>query len=334
MDLDAAFNDFYAAIELRPLSEQRIGSAWQRLHAFLTSTYGLTDSHVFIQGSYANDTAVRPCDSDGEYDVDIVVVAIGPGMSAAEAINDLRARLEADGDLTKRLETDKDGRPCVRLRYADDPDEGFGFHIDVVPSRALTVFPPQQIVWPVEPAPLEVPMRGREQWRGTAPLHYTRWCQGAGEAVRRTVRQLKRWREVHDAQVKSIVLQVLIAANHPGPGYSDAYTIEHTLTSILQQLGGLRSAPEIANPALPSENLADRWPDRDFAQFLGQLHEAADLAQRARASQDEEESHKLWQKLLGGDFPDAPARRRGLVVPPAPTTRPAKPRPDKGRQYG
>jgi hypothetical protein len=333
MDLDAAFNDFYAAIELRPLSEQRIGSAWQRLHSFLTGAYGVPDSHVFIQGSYANDTAIRPCDKDGEYDVDIVVVGIAPGISAADAISDLRLKLEGDGDLTKRLEADKNGRPCVRLRYADDP-EGFGFHIDVVPARPLTPYPPQQILWPARQAPMEVPMRGREQWRDTAPLEYTKWCQDAGEALRRTVRELKRWRDVHDAQIKSIVLQVLIGAHHPGPGFSDAATLEHTLAAIQSSLGGQTSAPQIFNPSLPSEDLADRWPDRDFVQFLGQLDEAVALTQRARASQDEQESHQLWQKLLGGDFPDAPARRHGLVVPPAPTQRQPKPKPDKGRQYG
>jgi predicted nucleotidyltransferase len=212
--LDAAFSTFIDKIALRALSEQRIGSAWGRLHQFLTAAYDLPATHVFIQGSYANKTAIRPCDGDGEYDVDIVVVFVPLGMSAEEAIEDLRAKLEVDGDLSKRLEKDEPGRPCVRLRYADDP-EGFGFHIDVVPARPLEPFPPSVFDYPKTSPPQDVPMRGREKWRGTAPLEYTQFCLDRGERVRTTVRELKRWRDVHEAQIKSIVLQVLVADHHP-----------------------------------------------------------------------------------------------------------------------
>src|SRR3954447_23919463 len=174
MNLDAAFNTFYAAIELRPFSEERIESATKRLRQFLMAACGVPASHVFVQGSYANDPAVRPADKSGEYDVDIVVVCVKDGVSAADALADLRAKVESDADLKKRLEKDKPGRPCLRLRYADDP-EGFGFHIDLVPAHALVAFPPTAVVWPVQHAPLEVPMRGREQWRETAPQEYTKF---------------------------------------------------------------------------------------------------------------------------------------------------------------
>src|SRR5207237_106218 len=112
------------------------------------------------------------CRSGRRYDLDIVVVCADPGASAADAIADLREKLEEDADLAKRLEPDEEGRPCVRLRYAKE-GEGFGFHVDVVPARPCT-----------EDAPLEVPMRGREEWRGTDPLAYTTWCLDGGELFR------------------------------------------------------------------------------------------------------------------------------------------------------
>lgn len=315
MKLESSFNDFFEKIALRSLSEERIGRAWGRLHDFLTAAYGIPARAVFIQGSYANGTAIRPDDSDGEYDVDIVVVFVRPGVSADDAVSDLRTRLANDGDLSKRLEPDEPGRPCVRLRYAADP-EGFGFHIDVVPARALLAFPPIDFNYPKFQPPLEVPMRKREQWRGSAPLEYTQYCLDKGESVRRTVRELKRWRDVHDAEIKSIVLQVLIAENHPGDGVSDADGITRTLESIYTHLAGRTSPPEILNPVLPSENLADRWPAQDFQQFLVQLREAVSLAQRARDSLDERQSHALWRELLGEDFP--PFKDRAAVVPPPP----------------
>jgi predicted nucleotidyltransferase len=316
MKLDAAFDTFFDTIALRALSEERIGRAWGRLHEFLVGAYNLPIEAVFIQGSYANGTAIRPEDGDGEYDIDIVVVCIAPGVSAADAIADLRQKLANDGDLSKRLEADEDGRPCVRLRYAKDP-EGFGFHIDVVPSRALLPFPPADFSYPKWQAPLEVPMRKREQWRDTAPLEYTTYCLDRGEHVRRTVRELKRWRDVHDAEIKSIVLQVLIAENHAGDGLSDADAIVQTLEAIQRKLSGLTTPPLISNPVLPAENLADRWDDKDFRQFQTLLDHCVALAQRARNSISERESHELWRELLGEEFPPY-TDRTGLVPPPPP----------------
>ena len=212
----------------------------------------------------------------------------------------------------------------MTLRYARE-NEGFGFHVDVVPAKALVGrlvpvdWPTVKVPWPVDRAPLEVPMRKREQWRGTAPLEYTQFCFDAGADVRRTVRELKRWRDEHEIEIKSIVLQVLIATAHPGNGLSDAEAIVGTLEKLSSRLVGLDRPPEIRNPVLPSENLADRWRPADFVRFTEQLAEAANLAAQARASLDEAESHELWIDLLGDDFP--PYSGGGHSVPPVPPPR-------------
>lgn len=317
MKLDSAFNTFYNKIELRSLSEQRIGGAWGRLHTFLTAAYNLPDREVFLQGSYANDTAIRPCDADGEYDIDIVVVGVQNGTSAAQAIGELRHKLEADADLAKRLRPDEPGRPCVTLQYAPD-DDGSGFHIDIVPAERLLPLAPVAygFPYPVASPALQVPMRKREQWRGTAPLEYTQYCLDKGELVRRTVRELKRWRDVHDVEIKSIVLQVLIAEHHRGDGLSDADAICGTLTNIRNFFAGHPDPPVINNPVLLSENLADRWGLSDYRQFLAKLDQATDLAQRGRFATTERESHEAWRELLGEDFP--PYTDRGAIVPPPP----------------
>lgn len=315
MKLQTAFDEFVDKIELRSLSQERIGRAWARLHGFLTDAYQLPASSVLIQGSYANGTAVRPSDSDGEYDIDIVVVGVESGVSAAAAIAALREKLADDADLASRIESDKSGRPCVRLRYAPEP-EGFGFHIDVVPARPLLPFPPHDFAYPKDEPPLEVPMRGQEQWRGTAPLEYIQFCLDRGERFRRTVRELKRWRDVHDAEIKSIVLQVLVAECHPIQANGDAEAIVETLRGIRSRLQYLSEPPEIPNPVLPDENLADRWDAGEFRQFSRHLADAAALAERAYLSIDERESHELWRLLLGDDFP--PYTDRSASVPPSP----------------
>jgi hypothetical protein len=322
MDLQHAFDDFYEEIELKALSEERVGRAWGRLHAHLTKHYGVRADAVFVQGSWANDTAIRPADADGEYDLDIVVVSAAPDADAEDTIKELRKILARDADLADRLLPDEDGRPCVRLHYARDP-EGFGFHVDVTPARSTGSTPP-----------LEVPMRGREGWRGTDPLAYTEWCYGKGEDFKRAVRELKRWRDVHDASIKSIVLQVLVGYCMPEQAGGDAERIELTLKNIRGRLAAHPDRPpSIENPVLSSEDLADRWPTEDYRRFLAELDEAISLISAARSA-SEADSHRYWRELFGSDFPKAPVRGVPTQVPPPPPPPRRRPEPERGRRYG
>lgn len=313
MLLQDAFQAFYETIELSSWSQERIDRAFNTLHQVLTAAYGVPDHAVFVQGSYANGTAVKPADPKGDYDVDIVVAGVAVGTAPQQALTDLRRTLESVRDYESKLEPDKPGRPCVRLRYADGPDGGF--HIDVVPVvQIVPLVPAWRWEWPVAPAPLEAPMRGRESWRGTAPLHYTTWCLDQGDPFRRTVRMLKRWRAEHDAPISSILLQVLTAAAPVGA--SDAQGVHSALVYVSQQLEGHQKAPVIRNPVLHHEDLADRWEDSDFARFKTLVSEAADLADRAIRATSESDSHRLWQELFGSDFPPYSGPSGG--VPPAP----------------
>lgn len=312
MRLPEAFEDFHERIQLAALSEDRINSAWGRIHRHLTKHYDIPDKAVVIQGSYANGTAVKPADSDGEYDLDIIAVCVDPITSAEDAITDLTAALGTDEDLAARIEPNENGRPCVRLRYADE-SQGFGFHVDVTPARQG------------KGPPLDVPMRGYEGWRGTDPLGYTQWCLDQPEHFRRNVRFLKRWRDEHrDGSIASIVLQVLAAKHTPLHTEDDAENVVAVLASIQQQLAPYpTSPPAIPNPVLPDENLADRWKEDDYQAFLRELAEAVNLAQEALMNADREESHTTWQKLFGAGFPAAssePANRSSAppVIPPAP----------------
>jgi hypothetical protein len=319
-DIPAAFQTFFERIELDAFAEDRIASAWERLRPYLAAAYGIPASAVFVQGSTANGTAIRPEDEDDEIDLDIIVNGVGAHTAAAQAIRDMRQVLSRDGDLKQRLEDDAPGRPCVRLRYAPDR-AGKGFHIDITPARTGQ-----------SDGPLDVPMRGREDWKATAPAEYTQWCYDQGEPFRRTVRMLKRWRDHNDAEIKSIVLQVLIARHMPQAG-GDAERLTGALEGIRDFLAtSPDTAPVIENPVLPSENLAGRWDDDDYRRFRITVGEAARQARTALASGDQATSHTLWKALLGDDFPGA-GRGPGRVPPVAPPPV-SRPNPDRGRQYG
>jgi Second Messenger Oligonucleotide or Dinucleotide Synthetase domain len=205
VDLAANFQTFLDNISLGDPQVPRMNSA--------------AEQNVFLQGSYANHTAIEPVDG-GEYDIDLVAICTGDGISADQALNDLESRFRADGRFRERVTRKK---PCVRLEYAED-DVG-AFHVDVVPLRSGIG---------VGPSPtLEAPRR-QEGWRETAPAEYTDWCRRQGNLYLRTVKMLKRWRGEQQSvrtAIKSIVLQVLIAGCMPSID-DDALRIAETIAII------------------------------------------------------------------------------------------------------
>jgi hypothetical protein len=311
MKLEGAFEDFYDAIKLGQVPEGRIAEAWSRIHKYLIDHYAVPGAAVYLQGSYANDTTVEPLPG-GEYDLDVVSATALGGISAEQAFADLTESLSQDADYKKRIDEEKQPERCLRLRYADEAD-GARFHIDVVPARASSS------------APLEIPSRAGG-WHDTDPQGFTAWCKSRGQSFTRTVRMLKRWRDENQESrrgIKSIVLQVLVAETLPSSLVDDADRIVGTFEGIKSKLAAnLTSPPVISNPVLNSENLAERWPQESYASFRREIDDAVQLARDALDAEDEAQSHDLWRRLLGDDFPPAPTspakRQSGPPAPPAP----------------
>jgi hypothetical protein len=316
--LDEAFAQFYDEIALGTVPEGKIASAWNRLQKYLVEKLGLSATDVFLQGSYANRTAVAPPNPSGEYDLDVVVMAAQNGATADAALKDLEDVLAEDGDYKKRIKRKK---PCVRLDYAAD-EEG-RFHVDVVSAR------PNDVA-------LEIPFRGNG-WYETNPAGYTQWCLNQGERFHRTVRMLKRWRDENQDErrgVKSIVLQVLISEQLAAG--SDGESITGTLENLHSYLEGYPGSPPVVrNPSLETENLADRWPDEHYQAFRREIKQAAELARQALDEPDQAKSHELWRKLLGGDFPGPTITLRQTPPAPPPPGHSARPqRAPERERYG
>ena len=330
-ELNNAFDTFHDRISLGATPWSKIESAFGGLRSYLTDACDLPEDAVLLQGSVCNATAVEPAEPDGEYDADVIAICAAPDASADQALDDLEAVLAAHGSYAALIK--KEGarkKPCVRLRYAGDSVGGF--HVDVVPARASQSSDVQ--------APLEAPRRG-DGWHDTAPEEYTAWCAERGERFARTVKMLKRWREVHQpahASIKSIVLQVL-AADAVGSQTSDGVALCATLEEMQTRLSASPdSAPQIPNPVLAREDLGARWTDAAYRNFRKELDEAVDLAQQALWCTDDAESHGLWQELLGDDFPAAPteAAKRVRIPPsvPAPGFERTPQEPPRRERYG
>ncbi|MGY1692305.1 SMODS domain-containing nucleotidyltransferase [Geodermatophilus sp. SYSU D01105] len=283
------FAGFIDNISLRERQVERIQSATTALGAYLREAFDLNASAVFLQGSYANGTAIKPSEG-GEYDVDVVVVSAAEENSATSALRALEDTLASHGRYKDRIEA---RTPCVRLKYADDAIGGF--HVDVVPVRPHAD----------DGAPFEVPRRG-EGWHGTAPQEFTRWCAAQGDAFARTVKTLKHWRSRQQdrAAIKSILLQVLVSRHMPVGVSDDAERLALTLKGLAQALSGLDEVPVVTNPVLAGENLARRWTKKEMANFISHLDDASAAARKALDADDDAESTELWQALLGDDvFP-------------------------------
>jgi hypothetical protein len=300
-----AFKTFHSKIELSEAQEARIDSAWETLVRKLIEHYELDQGQVFLQGSYPNGTAIRPDPAlkDGEYDVDLVCVSARPDATPEEAIKELEDALEELG-YGERFERDS-SRPCVRLRYADDPS-GEKFHVDVIPARRSSS------------AALEVPRPGHG-WHDSDPAAYTQWCQNLGDPFARSVQMLKRWRDHHQGArkaIKSIVLQVLVA-HCLDQTTQDGDRIQATLQNLDAMLAEHDQPPRVENPVLPDENLAERWEQSDYQDFKRCLSEAVKIANEAMAAMSDTESCNKWRELFGKDFPTS-GDNKPLPIPPVP----------------
>jgi len=132
---------------------------------------------------------------------------------------------------------------------------------------------------------------------------------------------LKRWRDVQQGdrrKVKSIVLQVLVGRFHGG-GAGDAESVVAVLAGIEALLAPFPiSVPSVPNPVLLTEDLTARWPLADYQDFRKEVSDASALARNALAAQTEIESHRLWRKVFGPDFPEGPKNGREVPSTPAP----------------
>lgn len=291
------FDQFDEAITLDGSQVERLESASGAISEFLINAYGVPERDVFLQGSYANSTAVEPVDG-GEYDLDLICVVVPAASGANTALNDLEQTFNGDKRYRDRV---RSKTPCIRLEYAED--EVGHFHVDIVPSRRS------------QSAPLEVP-RKDQGWHDSAPEEYADWCLRQGDEFARTVKALKRWRDLHQgvrSAIKSIVLQVLVSQHMPRIP-DDGERLAETIRALGRHLQTATSPPAVWNPVLPNENLAARWTETAFADFKKELADAETWVDLATSSEDLAETCDAWRDLLGDDFPAPSKSALGIAL--------------------
>ena len=251
------------------------------------------DPIVYVQGSFALGTAVKPI-SDEDYDVDVVCLL---GLSTLDITQEQRksivgSRLKAHRTYAQMLDPREGSRRCWTLKYADESR----FHLDILPAI------PDDHEWLIA---LGIPEKLAQHaicitdqktwdicddWPKSNPQGYAEWFREQMRVVyekqraivalkeradvqdipdymvrtplQRVIQLLKRHRDVRyngdDDKPISIIITTLAAR---------AYNNEdELLEALLNVVLGMREAIEnrngvwwVEDPVNPQENFADKW---------------------------------------------------------------------------
>jgi len=136
-DADARLDALLREVDLPERAYELAQSRYEDLAAWIArpeSTLAAYDSHVFVQGSFAFGTAIRPVNDGDEYDLDFSC-KLRRGVSRethtqAQLKAMLGRELEAYRNARQIQKSLEEKNRCWRLGYRDD----LPFHMDVVPG--------------------------------------------------------------------------------------------------------------------------------------------------------------------------------------------------------
>jgi hypothetical protein len=309
---------FNASIKLDDKRKERIEGAVKRFQEFCTSDNELklvSAGKVFLQGSVATATVIKPLDSD-EFDVDVVypfnLDAFDPGVTPKQIIDWFLSRLrESDFYKNRLIPRDR----CARIDYAGD------FHVDIIP--ATTSISNKQ--------PYAIPAADLGDWIVSDPWGYVEWVGQIDEAATgvdasgdgrfvRCCRMMKRWRDEFfsvTAAPTSILLVTMLGKHDPSkktynpaltkplyPQYQtdmaylyDMLRLTHSCLQI-----GRRSA--FTHPTVvPDEDLSRGWDEQNLVEFMARLRSCYENVGHGIFARDEKESLKHYAAALGKTFP-------------------------------
>ncbi len=164
-------------------------------------------------------------------------------------------------------------------------------------------------------SPLEIPDREANTWQDTHPLAQIQWTVGKNADTNKhyvnVVKALKWWRKVNHKTPKypkGYPLEHLIGQCCPDGVGSVAEGVTRTLENIrdVYATNATLKVPPYLKDHGVEQDVFHRVTGEEFAQFHGQVTEAAAIARRAYDAEDERESAEAWIELFGDRFPKPP----------------------------
>ncbi|MFA7277661.1 MAG: nucleotidyltransferase [Candidatus Gracilibacteria bacterium] len=250
---------------------------------------------VTPQGSFRQETIIKPVDSKKEFDVDILFeMKKVDGWEPEDYPRKLAVQLRKLSRYEKKVDT-KGKTRCVTIDYESD------FHIDLVPAIDSGVG-------------MVVMNKITNDFEPTDGDGYAEWFerQNAITGKKHLIKVIRLIKYLRDSKgefdIKSIFLTTMIGnlvtnSDATVIQYSDLPTSLVTLLSRLDvYLQANPNVPVVKNPVLESENFNRNLPQEDYREFRDCIHRYSKLAADAYSEQDEVRSLELWQDLFGEDF--------------------------------
>lgn len=303
------FNDFLK--DIVNLNKTRVEVATKSIE---TMTSFLENDDVFgdkfiktsPQGSFLQETIIKPVNEDDEFDVDLLFeMEVVENWTAADYLTNLAAQFNASDRYKDKVDTKGKNR-CVTIDYESD------FHIDIVP----TVLGGNGYL---------IMNKQTDEFEDTDGEGYARWFADKNEVttkkhLTKVVRLFKYIRDYHQGfEAKSILLTTLLGEQVYDDDDSELYPdIPTTLVVIINRLNDFLQdnpdMPDVNNPVLKDENFNRHWDQEKYEEFRDQIKNYAVLVNDAYNEPDEQISLEKWQKVLGEDFVTVDAAAEKSIV--------------------
>ena len=302
MKLNQHFKQFHYNIRLKKKRLERISSALSHLEEIVDNDDELSKLKVdfLLQGSVAIDMATIPIKDGTEFDAD--AVGVFDLFKRPYDQQDPQSVIIWFADRLRRNETIKpkvQRRPrCVRINYEGD------FHLDIVISHGD------------KKGPVYVPVREGDKWKWklSDPRRYIDWVTDVDRELYdgkfcRIMKMLKHWRNLKmgkETSIKSILFTTLVGyqikCGEASRRASDAEALVEVMEALNTCLKSFNTKPQVLNPSLQSEDLAERWDDDHFRIFKEKFDWATQKARQALDERDKDKSIELWQDIFGANY--------------------------------
>ena len=278
-----AMDQFLRSLELTP--NQRDDAKRQHVYLRTQLQQQMSTKEVFLSGSFARKTAIRPLN-----DIDIVAV-LDPAHHGGVDKRPLACLRELQGVLD-RLYPNKE-HPILQGRSVHIDFAGTGIGFDVVPA----------FLDDAESDVYLIADRARDRWLRTNPKRHaalsTEANERAGKKLKPLTKAVKRWRMDARCPARSFHLEVLAWGVLTSPPTSWVGGLATLFEGLADGVLHLCPDPAGLGPDL-NEGL-----DRGVAR--AQLKEAARLARAAAdaaAEKRDPAAHYYLRRLLGEDYPE------------------------------
>jgi len=293
MDINNIFEIFLEdKVNLNSARQKRIQDAEKVLSKFISGSENFKDIYIKTtpQGSYRQNTIIKPVDEDAEFDVDLLIeLKENSGWEPKTYLSKL-AEIFKDSDRYKDI-TDTAGKTrCVTIDYEGD------FHVDLVPTIK-------------KDGKSYVFNKNTNKLEETDGDGYAQWFAAQNLAAHgylvNVVKLIKYLRDRKgDFDTKSIIVTTLAGMVVAGGNYD---SISKSLSSILSGLNSFldqyQNPPTINNPAMPGEKFDRHWKEDEagFKKLKKSISKYTKLATEA-ISLPEDEAVAKWKELFGDEF--------------------------------